>query len=65
MKADPLAGVLASVGCTESAFDWNIRSTDAAENAATFHANNSKFSVKIPLHPFLADGGFHNRHSQN
>jgi acetamidase/formamidase len=26
---------------------------DAAENVATFHANDSNFSVKIPLHPFL------------
>jgi acetamidase/formamidase len=26
---------------------------DAAENVATFHANDSDFSVKIPLHPFL------------
>jgi len=65
MKAEPLAGVLVSVGCAESGCDYNIRSTDAAENVATFHANNSNFSVKIPLHPFLADGGFHNRHSPN
>jgi acetamidase/formamidase len=26
---------------------------DAAANVATFHANDSNFSVKIPLHPFL------------
>jgi len=26
---------------------------DTAENVATFHANDSNFSVKIPLHPFL------------
>jgi acetamidase/formamidase len=26
---------------------------DAAENVAVFHANDSNFSVKIPLHPFL------------
>ena len=26
---------------------------DTAENVAIFHANDSNFSVKIPLHPFL------------
>jgi acetamidase/formamidase len=26
---------------------------DKSENVATFHANDSDFSVKIPLHPFL------------
>jgi amidase len=26
---------------------------DKSENVATFHANDSNFSVKIPLHPFL------------
>lgn len=26
---------------------------DKGSNTATFHANDSKFSVKIPLHPFL------------
>jgi len=30
---------------------------DTAENVATFHANDSNFSVKIPLHPFLGMRG--------
>jgi acetamidase/formamidase len=30
-----------------------VYAIDKSENVATFHANDSNFSVKIPMHPFL------------
>jgi amidase len=40
------------LGGSIPAKSW-IYPIDKAENVATFHANDSDFTVKIPLHPFL------------